>query len=107
MADYSKVMNTEYQIKIKGLGNLTKLLSSFFQITRKEAQVLAALMHIMDEQKTDVVTKEVRIELANMSNFSTQIVTNYVNQLRKKKALNKDYSIHPILNSKKIIFNYE
>lgn len=100
-------VQNEYQVKIKGLANLTRLVSSFFKLTPKEAQVLAALIHIMKDQKVDVVTKDAKIELANMSNFSSQIVTNYVNVLRRKKALTDNYTLHPILTTKKIIFNYE
>lgn len=98
---------SEYTITPKTLPALVKLLSGYFGLTKKEAQVLSALIHIMKEEKVDKVNKEIKKSLCNLSNYGYQIVTNYVATFKSKNALNKDGSLHPILTKDKIVIVWQ
>lgn len=99
-------MNDNYTIQPKSLPALVKVLSGYFSLTKKEAQILSALLHIMKDKKVTKINKEVKKELCNISNFGYQIVTNYTNTLKHKKAINPDGSLHPILTKTKITIEY-
>lgn len=99
-------MNKEYQVQPKSVGAFVKLLSGFFNLTKKECQVLAAIIHLMKESNTNKVDKDIKKQVSAISNFGYQIVTNYINGLKRKKAINSDGSLHPILNSTKITIMY-
>lgn len=99
-------MSTEYTIQPKTLPALVKVLSGLFNLTKKEAQVLSALIHVMKELNVTKVDKDVKKQICNISNFSYQVTTNYTNILKQKKALNPDGSLHPSLTANKITINY-
>lgn len=100
-------MDKEYTIQPKTLPQLVKLLSGYFSLTKREAQVLSAIIHTMREVKIAKVDKNVKKEIANISNFGYQVVTNYVNTLKSKGAIKSDNTLHPILTKDKIVISYE
>lgn len=99
-------MPSEYLIQPKSLTTFIKVLSGYFSLTKKEGQVLAALIHIMNENNSSKVDKNIKKELCRVSNFGFQIVTNYVNVLKKKKAIKDDGTLHPVLTKQRVIIEY-
>lgn len=93
---------SEYILQLKNLAQLVKLLSGFFSLTKKECQVLAALIHIMNETGESSVTTEVKKQLASFTNFGYQVTTNYIGVFKRKGVVQKDNTLHPILTTDKI-----
>lgn len=98
--------SNEYIVHPKSLPALVKMLSGYFSLTKKEAQVLSALIHIMKEAKVSKVDKDIKKSLCNLTNYGYQVTTNYVTTFKDKKALNKDGTLHPILTTDKIVISY-
>lgn len=93
----------EYTIQLKNLPQLVKLLSGFFSLTKKECQVLAALIHVMNEAGESTVTTDIKKSLASFTNFGYQVTTNYIGVFKRKGVVQKDNTLHPILITEKII----
>lgn len=100
-------------IKPNSFGAFIRSLSGLFitknnpgGITPKECTILAALLHILSQKESNVVTKEVKEELANMTNHSMQVITNYINKFKKKGVLLKDSTPHSILTQDKITIEW-
>lgn len=78
-----------------------------FNLTKKECQVLAALIYIMNQEGATHLSKDIKKKLADFSNFNYQVVTNYCNVLKRKKVINPDGTLHSIFNHNKIVISYE
>lgn len=96
------------EIKISHLGNYCKAIIGLLpvDISPKELQVLACLCYVLNNLKVKAVTKEVKIELANMSNYKLQVTTNYLNKLKSKGLITKDNQLHPYFFKDRITFSY-
>jgi hypothetical protein len=68
-------------------------------LTPKELDVLARLIFVLEEYKTDQIDAQVKAAVGAMMNYPVQVVTNYMKKLRDKKVLTKDNKIHPIVTS--------
>ena len=97
----------EYKLQPKNLPAYIRILSGYFNLTKKEQQVLTAIIHILNEVETEVITREVKIEIANFCNFKLQVVTNYINLMKKKGCIKSNNTLHPILTSNKVVIEYE
>lgn len=100
----------EIVIKPKSLGVFVRSLSGLFitktnptGLTPKECIILAALIYVLDEKNTRIITKEIKEELANMTNHSLQVITNYINKFRIKDVVTSSNTINSIFYKDKII----
>lgn len=101
---------TEFKVQPKSLGEYVRCLSGFFMtktnpagLTPKECTVLAALCFVLKNCTTEI-TKEKRVQLANLTNHNTQVITNYISKFKKKGVI-VDNKLHPVFY-KKIILQY-
>jgi DNA-binding MarR family transcriptional regulator len=96
------------EIKINHLPNYIKAVVGLLpqDISPKELQVLTAIYYILTLYEDKTVNRKVKEDLANMSNYKLQVVTNYVNKLKKKGIIGKDSKLHPYFQSTTITFNY-
>lgn len=102
----------ETTIKPKSLEGFVRSLSGLFinkdnpqGLTPKEIELLIQLLTILRNKKEPVINKKVKVELANMTNHSLQVITNYINKLKEKGVI-QDTSVHPIFLRTKIIIQY-
>ncbi len=104
---------TQKVITFKTLGGFTRGLSGLFMskdnpngLSPKECFVVCTLLSILLRKHSKVVTKEVKIELANNLNQSVQVVTNYLVKLRKKGVIDKDETLHQVFFTDKLTIQY-
>lgn len=102
---------TEQLIQPKSLGSYVRCLSGLFiskenpsGLSPKECTILAALCFILKDNKREI-NKEVKVELANLTNHNVQVITNYINKFKKKRAITKNNTLHPIF-FKRLIIEY-
>jgi hypothetical protein len=69
-------------------------------LTPKELDVLARIVFVLEQEKTDQVNAKVKAEVANMMNYPLQVITNYVKKLRDKKVLTKNNELTPLLTQR-------
>ena len=75
--------------------------NGIFDLTKKELEVLAALIDSRDSDIVSADTKKSAAKIVGITDFNT--LNNYVKRLKDKKALlynNKKYSLHPLLQEK-------
>lgn len=102
-----------YTVEPKSLGGFVRCLSGFFitknnptGLTPAECTLLAALISILHQTGDHRITKEAKLELANITNHSLQVITNYMNKFVKKGVIIED-KIHPIFYMKEIKICYD
>lgn len=76
------------------------------KVSPKEQQCLAALCYILESKENKTITKEVRLELANFSNYKLQVAINYINRLKKKGLITSDNKLHDYLNKTTLTLHY-
>ena len=98
-------------VKPNTLGGFVRSLSGLFitksnplGLTNAECTVLAALIPIAGNRQ---IKKEIKIQVASISNHGLQVVTNYFNRLKHKCAIRSNNTIHPILLNSTVIIKYE
>lgn len=96
----------EQLVRAKSLGGFVRSLSGLFitkenplGLTSTECSMLAALIHVASDK---AITKNMKIELANISNHGFQVITNYINRLKKKGAITDDNKINPVFLADKV-----
>lgn len=101
------------EIKPKSLGGFVRCISGVFitknnpnGITPKECNIIAALITLLDDTGQKVITKEIKVALANLGNHSLQVAINYVNKLKLKGVILQDDTLHPIFLQDKVIIEY-
>jgi len=101
-----------YTVEPKSLGGFVRCLSGFFitknnptGLTPAECTLLAALISILLQTKDQIITREVKVELANMTNHSLQVITNYMNKFVKKGLIQMN-KLHPIFYNQEIKISY-
>lgn len=102
----------EQTLKPKTLGGFVRSVSGIFitkdnpnGLTPKECTLIAMLIAKVQKANVNVISKEMKIELANESNHTLQIVTNYINKFKKKSVINKEGGLHKIFFSTKVIID--
>lgn len=97
----------------KSIGGFVRSLSGLFitkdnpnGITPKECSILAVLFVALNETEKKVITKDVKVQLANATNHSIQVITNYVNTLKQKGVITKENKLHRIFYEDKIIIEW-
>ena len=88
-------INADTTLKRIGIWN------GIFNLTRKELEVLAALIDSKDSNIVSADSKRDAAKIVCITDFNT--LNNYVKRLKDKKALlykNKTYSLHPLLLEK-------
>ena len=90
-------------VKANSLGSFVRSISGIFMnksnpngITNKECTLIAQLIFILSEKSTTVVDRQVKIELANMTNHNLQVITNYIGKFKNKGIILEDNKIHPL-----------
>ena len=103
-------MSNEQTIKLSSLGSLIKSVSGLFitpdnpnGITIKEMKVISCLLSVLSNNNTKVITKDIKIEVAEQLNQSLQVTINYITKLRQKNVISKDNKFHPLFYKDKII----
>lgn len=104
---------TEQLIKPKSPGSFVRIISGLFiskehqhGLSPKECSILAALLTLVSNED-EIVTKTVKIDLANLLNQSLQVTTNYINKFKQKGIVLSNGKLHPILFKNKITIEYE
>ena len=99
----------EQLIQPKSLGAYVRCLSGLFitkenpsGLSPKECTILAALCFLLGDNKAPI-TKEVKVELANMTNHNFQVITNYIAKFKRKKVITENNTLHPIFYKRLII----
>jgi len=102
----------ERVIKPKSLDGFVQCLSGLFitkqnpaGLTPKEMHILSILIFTLKQKNTQTISKAIKEELANLTNHTFQVTTNYVNKLKKKGVIVND-RIHPVFSNQKIIIEY-
>lgn len=101
---------SEFKVHTKTLRGYINSISGLFMtrsnpqgLTPAECTLLSALRSILPEG-TDI-TKQVKVEVANMTNNKVQVVTNYITKFMKKGVVvNK--RLHPVFYKDQIIIKY-
>src|SRR6185369_12691668 len=70
-------------------------------LTKKEILMVILLVEVVGQDGE--VDKDIKNMLSNSLNQSYQVTINYLNTLRKKGVLDKDYKPHPIFFTETII----
>lgn len=103
----------EQIIRPKSLGGYVRVLSGLFitktnpsGISPKECSILAQLIFILSQRSGRKITKDVKLEIANMNNHSLQVITNYISKFRNKGIVLPDNTLSPIFFKNKIIIEY-
>ena len=101
----------EQTIQPKTLGAFVRSISGLFitkanpnGITPKECAVLGALIYVMNSRQVEEIDKDVREDLANLTNHSLQVTINYINKF-KKKGLIVDNKLNSLLTATKIVIH--
>lgn len=71
-------------------------------LTPVEMMFLSKLISILQQQNKQSIDKDVKIELANVTNQGLQVVLNYLTRLRKKGVIEEN-KLHSILSKKRIV----
>jgi hypothetical protein len=71
-------------------------------LTPVEMMFLSKLISILQQQNKQTIDKDVKIELANVTNQGLQVVLNYLTRLRKKGVVEGD-KLHQIFKNRRII----
>jgi hypothetical protein len=107
-------MEKEQAVKPKSPGGFVRCLSGLFitkdnpgGLTPAELTVTAALFAILKSKNLEIIDKDVRLELANLNNFSFQVAVNYVNKLKSKGVVTADNRLHPIFFKEKITIEWK
>ena len=102
----------EQVIKPKSPGSFIRIISGLFiskehqhGLSPKECSILAALLTLVTSED-EVITKTIKIDLANLLNQSLQVATNYMNKFKQKGIVLQNNKLHPILFKNKIIIEY-
>lgn len=100
-------------LKPKTRGSFVRCVSGLFitktnpqGLTQAELNILTALYTILLTKNKTVVDKDVKIELANMTNNKLQVIINYVNKLKHKNVIMQDDTLHSIFSKQEIIIQY-
>ncbi len=95
-------------IKPKTWGSFVRAVSGLFitkdnpnGLTPKECTVVACFLHYTPSGS--IVTKQVKVSVANDLNLGLQVATNYVTKFRKKGVITTDLKLHPVFYKDKII----
>ncbi len=101
-----------HTVEPKSLGGFVRCLSGFFitksnptGLTPAECTLLSALISLLQQTEDKIITKEVKVNLANMTNHSLQVITNYINKFVKKGVIQSG-KLHPIFYQDKIVISY-
>jgi len=72
-------------------------------LTTKELKLVTLLLSILPNQEE--ITKEVKIQLCNLTNNKLQVVVNYLNKLKKKNVIVNN-RLHSIFYKNQIIIEW-
>lgn len=73
--------------------------------TPKELDVLAALVFVMKQKNESVISTHTRQSVAAMMNHPVQVITNYINVLKAKKAIDKDNKLSMLILSSRLVIS--
>lgn len=100
-------------LKPKTLGGFVRALSGVFitkenpqGLTLTEINILVGIYSILLSKKKIVIDKEVKVELANLTNNKLQVIVNYINKLKRKNAITQDDKLHSIFYKQLITIEY-
>lgn len=99
----------EIEFNPKTLGGFVRILSGFFitkdnlnGLTANDIQFICKVLQTLKDSNEELITKQVKINLAELSNTKLQVIMNYVNRLKKKKVITEDDRLHSIFYKTKI-----
>jgi len=99
-------------IKPSTIGGYIRCISGLFitrsnpkGLTPTEINFVNLSYNVLTKLNQQEFTKEVREELANSMNTKTQVVTNYINTL-KKKGVVKENKLHPVFYKTKLTIEH-
>lgn len=72
-------------------------------LTPTECALISALLFKLPNQEK--VTKDVKIEIANLTNNKLQVVTNYITKFRNKRVV-IDNKLHPVFYKTKVVIEW-
>lgn len=104
----------EQIIKPKSLRSFVTGISGLFinkgnenGITPKECLVISCILHTLLKNNLKVITRQVKVEVANDLNQSLQVTTNYISKLRKKGVVLDNDTLHSLFYKTKITIQPE
>lgn len=99
----------EQLVKPTSLGGFVRAVSGLFITTKspglspKELEILCLFILYTGANS---ITREDKVNIANQTNLSVQVVTNYVSRLKKRGVISKDNKIHPLFFKHKIVIEW-
>jgi hypothetical protein len=106
-------MEPDIILRPKTLHGLVQGLSGLFVsktstgLTPKELKMLSVLVFVCRERNTREVTKDVKQAVSEITNHSSQVVTNYVGKFKQKGAVSATNIVNHVLFGNKIAIIYE